>query len=160
VPGGPRTADTAGGSLSRERRMRGILWCIAVAAALGAAPDGAAARQSSAEPQRSARDGIYSASLADRGEETFRRSCGACHSPAEFTGPTFEVNWGGLTAFDIFEQLRTTMPMDNPGGLTRQEYLDVVSYLLRLNGYPAGESPLDGDDDALKRIGIPVQGGG
>lgn len=140
--------------------MRGILWSAALVAALFAAPGSVAARQSADELQRSVLDGVYSAARADRGEETFRRACGTCHSAAEFTGAMFDFNWGGLTAFDLFEQLRTTMPLDNPGGLSRREYLDVVSYLLRLNGYPAGESPLEDEDDALRRVSIPANGGG
>ena len=34
------------------------------------------------------------------------------------------------------------MPDDNPGGLEEETYLDVVSYILRINGHAAGASEM------------------
>ena len=58
------------------------------------------------------------------------------------------------TAFDVFNQIRTTMPDDNPGSLERQEYIDLVAYIFSLNAYPAGEGDLPADDDGLKKVRI------
>jgi hypothetical protein len=46
------------------------------------------------------------------------------------------------------------MPQDNPGGLRRQEYADVLAYLFELNGLPAGDTALPADDCGLRRIRI------
>ena len=54
----------------------------------------------------------------------------------------------------MFDQIRTTMPEDNPGSLERQQYIDVVAYIFSLNAFPAGENELPGDDDGLKKIKI------
>ena len=37
------------------------------------------------------------------------------------------------------------MPDDNPGGLEEQVYLDVVSYILSINGHGPGPSELAAD---------------
>jgi hypothetical protein len=56
--------------------------------------------------------------------------------------------------FDLFELLRTTMPDDNPGGLSAQQYKDIVAYILKTNGIPAGTDSLPGDPEALRLIKI------
>jgi hypothetical protein len=53
--------------------------------------------------------------------------------------------------------VRTLMPDDDPGGLERRAYADVMAYLLRMNGYPAGAAELPADDAALRRIRIEVR---
>jgi hypothetical protein len=57
---------------------------------------------------------------------------------------------------DLYEIIRGTMPLDNPGGLSDQEYIDVVAYMLQLNGVPAGRTPLPADAAALKELRIEV----
>jgi hypothetical protein len=46
------------------------------------------------------------------------------------------------------------MPDNNPGGLSRSQYADIVSYLLQVNGMPAGTQPLSSDLKQLERIRI------
>jgi len=46
------------------------------------------------------------------------------------------------------------MPDDKPGRLSRTQYADIVSYLLQLNGMPAGSEPLTADPKLLQRIRI------
>ena len=41
------------------------------------------------------------------------------------------------------------MPSENPNTLTRQEYVDVITFLLRSNGLPAGTKELTADVDTL-----------
>ena len=57
--------------------------------------------------------------------------------------------WARRTARDLYRELRRTMPDDNPGGLPRQTYVDVMAYILELNGYPAGPDELPPDDEVL-----------
>jgi hypothetical protein len=51
----------------------------------------------------------------------------------------------GRPVGDFVEQIRQTMPYDSPGRLSRQEYTDIVAYMLRLNRIPAGETELPSD---------------
>jgi hypothetical protein len=48
------------------------------------------------------------------------------------------------------------MPEDDPGSLSPDEYSAIISYLLRENGYPAGEEDLAADAIALQYIHIVV----
>jgi hypothetical protein len=98
--------------------------------------------------------GAYSESQARRGGGVFRKVCNECHESAEHAGPAFQKVWTGQTAFDLFELIRSTMPNDNPGRLKRQEYVDIVAYILSLNSYPAGKSVLPNTDDGLRAVRI------
>jgi mono/diheme cytochrome c family protein len=105
-----------------------------------------------AQPTRSTRDGIFSKAQADRGREVFVNVCANCHTRGQFNDGTWRRKWQGRTVFDVLESIRTTMPNDNPSGLSDGEYLDVITYLLAQNGYPAGAQ--DASEAALKKVRI------
>jgi quinoprotein glucose dehydrogenase len=96
----------------------------------------------------------YTEAQAARGETTYRANCTSCHATSAHTGDAFMRAWDSRTAFDLFELIRTTMPVDNPGRLSREQYADIVAYLFKLNRLPAGERPLPADEEALKQIRI------
>ena len=58
----------------------------------------------------------------------------------------------GRTVYDLFKRLRTTMPDDNPGGLSDEEYARVIAYILKLNGFHPGTDSLSTDTTAMKLI--------
>ena len=89
--------------------------------------------------------GIFTDAQADRGRTTFDEVCSECHTTSEFRGRTFQSNWGRRTVYSLFRTVRSTMPDDNPGGLEEQVYLDVVSYILSMNGHGPGTSELSPD---------------
>lgn len=95
---------------------------------------------------------MYTPAQADRGEKAFRRDCGACHATSEFTGAFFLNRWSAGTAYQLFDFLRTQMPIDNPGKLTAEEYVAVITYLLGANGYPSGDRAMPADPEALRTI--------
>ena len=43
---------------------------------------------------------------------------------------------------------------DAPGSLEVETYLAILAFILRENGYPAGDTPLSADGDALARYVI------
>lgn len=83
----------------------------------------------------------FSAAQAARGEQVFNQTCGACHAGDVFIGQQFVDNWGDRRVGDFYALIRTTMPVDNPGGLKDQDYLDVTAYLLKANHAPAPPAP-------------------
>lgn len=89
--------------------------------------------------------GIFTESQADRGRTAFDELCAECHTDSEFRGRLFQSNWGRRTVYAFYRTIRSTMPDNNPGGLEEQVYLDVVSYILSLNGHEAGTSELSAD---------------
>jgi mono/diheme cytochrome c family protein len=107
-------------------------------------------------------DGSYTAAQAERGNAQYSQNCAACHgsgltgngeAPA-LVGGEFISNWAGLTLGELFERIRTTMPQDNPGKLSRAQYSDILSFILKSNGYPAGQKELDQRTEFLKAIGF------
>ena len=124
---------------------------LALLLALGPAA-AAAQTDSSAGTPRPAQASAYTATQAARGEAEFARTCAGCHVPSQFSGPSFMRSWSGRSAYDLFSLIRTTMPFDNPGQLSREAYADVVAFLLRVNGYAPGPRELPAEDEALRGI--------
>jgi mono/diheme cytochrome c family protein len=89
--------------------------------------------------------GVFTEEQAERGNGVFSKVCVECHTRNDMSGRDFRLNWNGRTVFELFERIRTTMPDAAPGSLTREEYADVTSYFLKLNGMPAGSMPMPAD---------------
>jgi mono/diheme cytochrome c family protein len=101
--------------------------------------------------------GVYSVAQAARGSEVYVTSCGQCHTMGQHSGTAFATAWNNRRLYDLYEIVRNTMPLDNPGGLNEQDYIDVVAYMLALNGVPAGKAALRADASALKELRIDVK---
>jgi len=107
-------------------------------------------------------DGIYTDAQAARGDIGFAAHCANCHgaslggtgeAPA-LAGPQFLSDFDGLTLGDLFDRIRTTMPQDNPGSLTRDQYADILAFILKANAVPSGAKELDRRSEYLKAIGF------
>jgi mono/diheme cytochrome c family protein len=120
---------------------------------------------------RSIWQGVYSAEQAERGAAVYAARCAACHGVSlngtgeapGLVGGEFVSHWDTLTVGDLFDRVRTTMPQNAPQTLTRDEYADVLAYMLKYNGFPEGEKPLDRRSEVLALISITAQkpeGGG
>jgi hypothetical protein len=48
--------------------------------------------------------------------------------------------------------MRMSMPEDKPGSLSRAQNADILAYMLRVNGFPAGEKVLSTEAGALGQI--------
>ena len=131
---------------SRSILLTPLLMLIVAATARAQGSDGAA--------PKSTMEGAYSEAQASTGGDVFRLNCTSCHNSSILTGKSFQLAWGGRTAFDLYERMRTTMPLDDPGRLSPQEYADIVAYLFKLNGYPAGTAALPSDRERLKQLRI------
>jgi S-disulfanyl-L-cysteine oxidoreductase SoxD len=98
--------------------------------------------------------GSFTEDQAARGETVFQNSCAACHDKAFHTGEKFMFSWKGRTLLDYFKLVKSTMPEDNPAGLPDDDYVRVIAYIVKLNGYAAGSDSLRADSLHLKRIRI------
>jgi mono/diheme cytochrome c family protein len=126
--------------------------------AAGLAANGFA--QQTTPPSRSTRDGVYTTQQAKRGEDQYQLDCSSCHGAmltggdtgSPLIGSDFVSKWAGRSIADLFEYTRNQMPKDSPGRLSRQQYADVLTYILSANKYPAGDSELKSDADSLQKI--------
>lgn len=108
---------------------------------------------------RPASAGVYMEAQAISGDSLFQRNCISCHTPQFHADEQFRMNWLGRTVYDLFKLLKTTMPEDNIGGLSDEDYTRVIAYILKLNGFPAGADSLSADSLAQKRIRIGADSG-
>lgn len=115
-----------------------------------------------AQTQKTVWDGVYTEEQAKRGADVYAEKCAMCHgdslggveSAPALTGPGFYANWEGETLNALFERIRLSMPQDNPGSLSRAQNADIIAHMLRIGGYPAGSTPLDGQAGALTAIKV------
>lgn len=118
--------------------------CVVVLAGLLAIP--AAALQGPETATVSVWDGVYTAEQASRGRAHFETHCTGCHgaggNATALDGNNFYQHWGEDSLLSLFNRIRNTMPARDPGSLSEDEYLEIVTYLLEMNGFPAGNSEL------------------
>ena len=111
-------------------------------------------------PSRSVWDGVYTEEQAKRGQPLYNEQCASCHgdtlgggeSAPALAGGEFLSNWNGLTLGDLFERIRTTMPQNKPGKLSREVNADILAYMLTANQFPAGKTELAHATEVLKEI--------
>lgn len=132
--------------------LRTTFRTISCAMLCALAPFSAVRAQDTAQPPGAVgtAPGVYSDSQATRGGQWYASACAACHPGQALAGPDFQIKWSGRTALDLFDRLRNSMPLDAPGSLSRRTYADIVAYLMRLNGLPAGTTALAPDTLVLR----------
>jgi mono/diheme cytochrome c family protein len=140
------------------------LGLVALAVAgLRVAAEAVPSAASGPQEQRSIWDGVYTEEQAARGGRIYVRSCGQCHSDdlsgggdgePPLAGVLFMSQWSGSTVGDLVERISESMPYTAPGSLPGQEYVDVVSYILAVNGAPSGQGELPSNRAKLEQIRI------
>ena len=103
-------------------------------------------------------DGVYSEEQARRGGRVYRQTCASCHGDdldGGDMGPglassSFVQGWEGAPLSELMLFTRETMPQDNPNGLSVEQYIDVLAYILQANNFPAGDSDLGGDLEQIR----------
>jgi mono/diheme cytochrome c family protein len=142
------------GRAARARSVPRIALAVvpALAGLLVAAAPSSAQSVADGTVDRTTRDSVYTSQQAERGRQLFAAECAACHGGREFTGPLFLRRWGNQPLGTLFNHIRETMPQTSPGSLSTAQTADVVAYLLRLNGFPAGPTELPTAAQELARI--------
>jgi hypothetical protein len=104
--------------------------------------------------------GVYNSAQASRGAAEYEKNCIGCHRGNEqnvnpesrLRGDQFMQRWREDTVESLFSLVKATMPRRDPGSLSENVYLDIITYLLQENGFPAGKEELS--IDALKDVRI------
>jgi S-disulfanyl-L-cysteine oxidoreductase SoxD len=119
----------------------------------------------SAEQSKSVWDGVFTKEQAERGAAAYKASCSECHgndlagdgfAPA-LSGADFMGNWNDLSVGDLFERIRISMPPSGPSGVTPAQKADILSHIMNLNKFPAGQTELEPKTDVLKGIKIELK---
>lgn len=140
------------------------LVCLAVTALLVLAADTPVSAQRrgrrKATPMAQPKPGVYSDAQAARGEALYADNCSYCHlvdlsggdlAPA-LTGAPFMAKWTGKPLSEVFDYMRVAMPLNSPGGLSPQQNADILAFLLKKSGFPAGATDLATQAAALKGV--------
>jgi len=122
---------------------RGFLWLIVATVATGAV------RVAGTQNPTQGWSGAYAESQAAAGEKLYANHCAKCHGQdlagieraAALAGTTFAQRWHGAPLGKLFERVEA-MPPEAPKSLTVMQYVDILAFLLKANGYPAGQTPL------------------
>jgi mono/diheme cytochrome c family protein len=112
------------------------------------------------EIYKSAWAGIYTDGQAVRGQSDYKARCASCHGVSlegtedapPLAGPDFVLDWNCANIADLFEKIQFTMPANRPGGLNEQQVAEVLSYILKVNRFPAGTSALPQNVDDLRGL--------
>ena len=105
-------------------------------------------------------DSVYTDSQTVRGDSLYQAVCIKCHGPTlagtpdgnPLAGTDFVANWDGLTIDQIYDKIRDEMPPDNPKTIPHELVPDVLAFIFKKNGFPAGSKPLPDNRDTLKTI--------
>ena len=89
---------------------------------------------------RSTKDGVFTSAQAERGKVVYDRSCKNCHMPEFYTEKLLRYTNQPMSA--LFETVSATMPADNVGSLPTNDYVDVLAYVLSINGAKPGKEEL------------------
>jgi len=100
--------------------------------------------------------GAYTEEQAIRGQALYIYHCLACHGETmagldqapPLVGPQFGSNWNGEPLSALVDRIGT-MPPNDPGSLTQDERVDILTYVLWYNGLPFGQAPLGTERSAL-----------
>ena len=91
----------------------------------------------------------YTEAQATAGAAAFGAACSRCHGAqaqgAEappLMGAQFAGSWRDGPVSSLYDFISMLMPGDKPGSLTKDAYISIVAYLLKINDIPAGAAPL------------------
>src|SRR6187401_1733157 len=91
----------------------------------------------------------FTAAQATSGRASYDQNCAGCHGPElrnggapALAGPDFIGGWSTRPVRDLISTIRASMPSDRPGQLREEVYLDIVAYILQVNGRAPGDQML------------------
>jgi mono/diheme cytochrome c family protein len=104
---------------------------------------------------------LYTEAQARSGERLYTEHCASCHGAnlqgsAQFpalAGKSFVERCvdNGHTVDDLLFIMRSFMPYNAPGKLSKQEYADIMAYILKVNGIAGDSKALSADAEALQK---------
>jgi mono/diheme cytochrome c family protein len=123
-----------------------------------------------AQDRKTVWDKVYTEDQATRGKTEYETHCVGCHvkdlsgrdgggEGPQLAGSAFTKKWDLQNLNQLYTEIKQRMPRDQPGTLSDDAYLSIVTYILQSNKYPAGEEPLSAEAGSLANIFIAPQAG-
>jgi hypothetical protein len=120
--------------------------------------------------KKSVWDGAYTPGQADRGQQAYSANCAGCHQadlggrgevPA-LKGDNFMERWHDYSVKPLFDMIRTEMPplrfrTPETTPLPDNVYVDIISYIFKVNSFPTGNTELT--LDKLDKVQILTRNG-
>jgi polar amino acid transport system substrate-binding protein len=94
---------------------------------------------------------LYTSAQAAQGAPLYASKCAMCHGADLEGGAGPPLSGANMTTLgekthlnvgDMFTYITTNMPMNAPASLSKDQYVKIMAYILKQNGYPAGGKPL------------------
>lgn len=105
--------------------------------------------------------GIYSAEQAARGQALYEDQCASCHGMEmegsigpPLVGADFLANYSASPVAALVDKIQDTMPFQAIGSLSREQSIDLTTYILQAGEFPAGQAELGAAQ--LAQIAFPV----
>ena len=103
----------------------------------------------------------FTAEQASLGKTAFNSNCAACHGNTmtngtfgpPLAGEYFRDKWTGQTVRAFYDHAKT-MPPSAPASLRDEMYVNIVAYVLEVNGFKAGNAKLPAGGNALDQMTI------
>jgi mono/diheme cytochrome c family protein len=122
-----------------------------------------AAALTEAQSARTVRDGVFTGAQAARGQAIYQKQCASCHGGKlegaqgpPLVADVFLGRWHTEPLADLVSKIRNTMPADAAGTLSPQQSVDLVAFILRAGGFPAGHTDLAADGATLASVTFPT----
>jgi len=112
---------------------------------------------------------LYTEDQATQGELQYYQNCAMCHGPkldgqqggysgpalkgADFADPSYDFH-----VSDIFNFVAKQMPAATPGSLSHEVDVQIMAFILKQNGYPAGSKELVYEDAEKSKVPIRYHG--
>lgn len=98
--------------------------------------------------------GPFTQAQVSAGRNIFLTYCTGCHGPyllgnsgPPLVGPPFLEDWSAKGTHDLFRFASTNMPLNAAGTLREGDYLNLVSFILAVNGARPGPVPFTRNSD-------------
>ncbi|WP_181392066.1 c-type cytochrome [Deinococcus irradiatisoli] len=96
---------------------------------------------------------------ATAGAKIYKANCAMCHGDKlnnggapKLAGDVFLKKWGSNSLDDFHYIMHSTMPQTAPGSLKDEEYLNVLTYILQVNGAKPGKTAFKASDLKLYNL--------
>ena len=99
----------------------------------------------------------FTSAQSTAGAVVYASTCSRCHALSQWSGGTFAAGWQNRRVSDFHDLVSATMPQDNPGSLSAEQYLNVTAYILEQACFATGPVAMRADTATLRHARINIK---